>query len=335
MAYNIVFATNEGYLPYLGVSIQSIISNSNKEDEFCVHILYDKISDNLQKQILKMQTDNVKISFINVNNYLKINPKLLKTVYHLTKEAYYRFLIPSLFPECEKVLYVDCDLVFNVNPKIYFDINLENYYLAAVNDIGLVNMTRKAYGYVKSFGVEPEKYFNSGVLVMNIKELLKINLLEKLGEMLKEKKNYLFPDQDILNIICKDKVYYLDYAYNFQWKLYLDNLPEAYFANKELYQKYYKAAEHPYIVHYISAVKPWNNIESPFAFDFWKYARLTSFYETILLNSYANKVCEIITTSKFKYYKYKLEAILRPSKKDYYQQKYQKLEKNLKLLKRI
>ena len=285
ITYPIVYSTDENYIPYLGVSIQSILCNINTEDNFSIYIFHDRVTKNSQEKITRMQTDNVSIKFLDISEYLNFDHNLLKTTYHFTKEMYYRILIPKIFSEYKKVLYIDCDLVFNINPKKYFELNLEEKYFGAVNDIGVLNLKSKHNKYVKSLNVQPEKYFNSGVLIMNIPALKSINLYEKFINILQTETNFRFPDQDILNIICKDNVCYLDYNYNFQWGTYISNTPSENFLDQDLYKNYLNAANTPYIMHFATGNKPWNKPELLFSNYFWKYARLSPFYEEIIYNT--------------------------------------------------
>ena len=72
------------------------------------------------------------------------------------------------------------------------------------------------------------------------------------------------PDQDYLNILCRDRVIYLDEAWN--------KMPD--FGNKI-------AEEDLHIVHYNMYRKPWHYEDVPYADLFWKYAEKTCFYDKL------------------------------------------------------
>ena len=84
--------------------------------------------------------------------------------------AYYRFFIEELFPQYDKEIYLDCDLVVTGDISELYNTDVENYFVAAVNDrIVMSNDVFK--DYVRTVvGVEPEKYFSSGILVINLKK---------------------------------------------------------------------------------------------------------------------------------------------------------------------
>ena len=61
-----------------------------------------------------------------------------------------------------------------------------------------------------TLGLEnPFVYFQAGVLVFNVTEMSKVVTVDKLLEM-SDTGIYRFSDQDILNVVCKDRVTYLD-----------------------------------------------------------------------------------------------------------------------------
>ena len=85
-----------------------------------------------------------------------------------------------------------------------FEIDVENYELGIVKD---------RYG---KFFIHPN-YFNSGMLLMNLKLLKANKTLEKVRDFCSTKK-LAFPDQTALNKICKHKVY-LNRKFNEQGQL--------------------------------------------------------------------------------------------------------------------
>ena len=335
MEHPIVFSTDNNYLPFVGVALQSLLNHIEPDDKFHVYIFHKRLSDTNRSKIKNMETSNLKISFFNIQDFLKIDNKLLKTRAHYTEEMYYRCLIPSLFAQYQKVLYVDCDLVFNVNPKVFFDIDIGNSLMGVVHDIGVLDTSTKNYKYVKSIGVKPEQYFNSGVLIMNIPELCNFNLYEHFLNIISQGKTFLFPDQDILNIICSNKICFLDYRYNFQWMSLLNYSSKEDFSDQTLFEKYIKAAQKPYVIHYTGGIKPWGEPAKFLADYFWKHARLSPFYEEILFKSILQKTGNCLNVKKVEYYKYKILSKLPTKKQKHYSKKFDILKTKLESIDRI
>ena len=340
-SYSICLASNEKYLPYCGVTIQSILCNIEKTDQFHIHILHNGIEEKQFAQIIAMQTENVSISFIDVRPYLKFDEKLLKTVSYFSEEMYNRILIPTIFKEYDKVLYVDCDLVFNCNPKEIFDIDIGDNLVGAVKDFSLL-MARKGEEHrqkeVASLGIKPDEYFNSGVLLMNVAQLNQFNLYEKFTELL-TKDTYPFPDQDILNVICYQRVYFLDFSFNFQRGSQINplSLQELYKLHdngkKVLLNDIMIAYQNPKIIHFTGAKKPWHD-EKYDLFSLWAtYCISSPFGKQILYQQLQDKLsAELKNVSKIMLLKWTIKSKIPHKKQQYYFNKLRDIEKKRHLL---
>jgi lipopolysaccharide biosynthesis glycosyltransferase len=119
----------------------------------------------------------------------------------------------------------------------------------------------------KYVGLEaPEKYFNSGVLVMNLESIRTEKIQERFLHLLcKYNFKTVAPDQDYLNFLCSGKVKYLECGWN---KHAID---ENVIDRSELY-----------LMHYNMFNKPWryDNVQNEDLF--WKFAKYTDFEEVLL-----------------------------------------------------
>lgn len=122
----------------------------------------------------------------------------------------YRFLIPTLFSDIDKVIYLDSDIIVNLDIKELYDIDLTGKPLAAVAEIEVDagHHIAEPMHYLRYTGiVKSEDYFNSGVLSINL-DYLRENY-KTLTDGIKfvsehPKCNYF--DQDVLNY-CYSKNY--------------------------------------------------------------------------------------------------------------------------------
>ncbi|MDA0624950.1 glycosyl transferase family 8, partial [Acinetobacter baumannii] len=90
--------------------------------------------------------------------------------------------------------------------------------------------------YIKSIGLNSNnKYFNSGVLFINVKAWNDFQVFEKFNQLI-SKRDYKFPDQDVLNILLENKVNFIDEKFNF-------------FTQEKI---------HPVLIHFVSSPKPWS-----------------------------------------------------------------------------
>lgn len=261
----VVFATNDNYVPYLSVTIQSIIENSSKENFYDIYVFHTSLNQHLQLKLSQMSTENVHIRFINVMPYIK-NMAQLYTTGHFSVEMYYRLLIAEVLVQYNKVLYLDCDMVVETDIAKLYNIDVGDNVFAAVINL----LSEDAEYYVKNtLKIDTKKYFNSGMLLINTDSFRSNNIKQKCFDVLANYKSLRFPDQDILNLSTDGLVLYLDETWNFQ----VENVH---------YSLNYKYSKGRNIIHYTSGHKPWNMHNLQLGELFWKYAKNSPFYQQIL-----------------------------------------------------
>ncbi len=264
----IFFSTDDNYIPCLSVAIHSLEANASDENNYRIIILHTGMSLLGKMELKRLETDNVRISFQNISHITNKMSKDLKLRLrdYYSETIYYRMFIPSMFPEYEKAIYLDGDIVLQDDIANLFNIDLKDNLLGAAIDY-VVNTTPEFVEYSDSaLGIPAKHYFNSGVLVMNLREMRKARIEEKFITMLL---NYnldtIAPDQDYLNVLCKDRVTYFSDTWN--------KMPD--------FGKMYDISE-LHLIHYNMYRKPWHYKDMPYEEAFWKYAKETSYYEKLL-----------------------------------------------------
>ena len=205
---NIVFSSDNNYAQYLGVTICSIFENSKNKDKIDIYVL--------DGGILKENKDKLKIieSMYNFDiTYIKINTLLFENFYiskYLTQATYYRIMIPDLLPNLKKVLYLDCDIIVKGDISELYNTNIDNYFFAAVEDEGFISTFFSKLEIAKN-----EKYFNAGVMLMNLEKWRETNINKIIINFINEKKDQLEShDQDAINSILYGKWLNLPSKYN-------------------------------------------------------------------------------------------------------------------------
>ena len=273
----IFFSSDDNYVPYLTVAIQSLKEHTNREKTYRIIILTSSMNAKNKKELKTLETKNVKIDFEDVSKSLaKIDKELtLRLRDYYSTAIFYRLFIPNLFPYYEKAIYLDADMVILDDVAKLFEMEMENNMLIATTDM-VVNESKSFREYSKvALGLEPEKYINSGMLVMNLREMRKEKIEQKfIYLLLKYNMEVIAPDQDYLNLLCKDRIKYIEE----NW----DKMPD--------YGKDYKE-EDLHIIHYNMMRKPWHYKEVPYSNVFWKYAEKTNYYESLKyeLNNYTQE----------------------------------------------
>ncbi|MBQ9743823.1 MAG: glycosyltransferase family 8 protein [Clostridia bacterium] len=260
----IFFSCDDNYIPFLGVAIKSLIENTSMDNEYFIFVLHSKMSIRNMKIITAMEKENVSICFIDVSEKLiKYGEKLNLRDYY-TVSIYFRIFIPDMFPEFKKAIYLDADMVILEDIAKLYNIELGGNLLAGVPD-AIIASRQEFRDYAElGCGIYPyTKYFNSGMMLMNLDAMREFGLEGKFEHLFN---TYRFetvcPDQDYLNVICKDRVLYIDEGWD---KMAIDG-----------------SYENPMIVHYNNFAKPWQQDGINYADQFWKYAKDTPYYEEIM-----------------------------------------------------
>ena len=155
------------------------------------------------------------------------------------------------------MLYLDCDTVVAQSLKHLWNVRLGDRIAGAV-------MEPTIYKEVKeSIGLGPEDgYFNSGVLLVNLKKWREENIQEKLLEFWKEKGGKLFAsDQDVINGTLKRRILPLPPRYNFftnyRYFFYRSLLRVSPSYRAVTGAEFREAKHHPFIIHYMGDERPW------------------------------------------------------------------------------
>lgn len=293
---NIVMASDDRFVPYMSVALQSLLENGNPEKKYDVIILHTKIPADLQKRVavLGKGKDNVSIRFCNINNYVKSIP--FRSHQHISVETFYRYFIMDLLPDYKKVLYLDSDIVVQGDVAELYETEMGNNLIAAAKDMDVIGTYKnkiemQQYLLEKLKLSEPLNYFQAGVLLMNLEELRKTVTTQQLIERTLEAK-WNFVDQDVLNQFCKGRVTFLHQRWNvlMDWKYSMHTRMENMSCTpRTLWKEYCEARENPSIIHYAGAWKPWNTPNCDFAEEFWQAARKSPFYEWILYENIAGE----------------------------------------------
>ena len=270
----IIMAANDRYAPYLGVAIKSIIDHVNVDNEYLIHVLQQDISTTHKNKILNLTPKNVKIDFIDIKEIIR--NWQIPTVEHLSQETSYRLLVDKLFYQYDKVLYIDCDVIVRRDLADLYYTDIGDCILGA----SLGRLVRGLCDYIcNELNLNSTKYFNAGVLLINVARFKEEHIGDK-GVKLLENGRYVCQDQDVLNILCEGKVFYIDGRWNVEWQ-HLTGLGGDVVID-EARKGTLDYVNNPYVIHYTSSIKPWMRPDIMLAEYFWEKARQTAFYEEIM-----------------------------------------------------
>ena len=272
----IFYACDDAFVKYTIVSLNSMIKNASTDYDYKIYLLNTNITEDMRKRLSALQNDNFEVIFTDVNEYLENVNKDLPIRHYYSNTTYYRFFIAELFPEYDKAIYIDSDTIVQGDISELYNTDIGDAYIGACHEQAMVQVDVYGTYAEKVVGVSRHNFFNAGMMLMNTKQFRDKQVLRKFIYHLGEYNFVVTQDEDYLNLICKDHVYWLDQRWNTE-------LPESFFYDYD--------PRTAYILHYIMTNKPWHYRECRAADIFWSYAKETSVYDILVaeLDAYTDE----------------------------------------------
>lgn len=299
---------NGTYARHAAVVMASIFANT--KSLVCVYLLHDDTltEENKEKLIATAKTFSQEAVLINVQDRMSECVPIEK-INSPGRATYFRLLIPSLF-QFPKIIYLDCDIIVNMDVKDLWDIPVRDCALAAVLDSyayaelkGIKNYVRERLVYQR-IGIKKEKYFNAGVLLMNLEKINARYLFSIAVAAFFERYGAIIPfaDQDFLNYLFADDCLFID-----------DKFCRMDFAGTET------GDVDGYILHLICDNKPWSSYTRPYVDNlYWEYLAMTPYCgdNKTLIKTLFDDICtkefyHLRTSDCKKHYKKRLSHNLR------------------------
>lgn len=285
----LVFSCDTDYAPYLSVALQSLIIHTTGEMTYDIVVLETTLTDEIKRRLSdSIKHENISIRFFNMEAFM--SEKSFYILNHFSTATYYRIFIEKIFPLYEKVIYMDCDALLLDDIASLYSIDLGDNILAAVRDTEVIkrlwSKNRRELTYFNEYlGLRNSwNYFQCGLLIFNIKEVIKNRFLDMSLTVLKKITAPRFVDQDIINVVAEGKVMMLPQRWNVENHLIVYNADISSVLPQDAYIEYKDGLEKAAFLHYSSSKKPWRFPHIQNADKWWTYARSSPFYEEILGN---------------------------------------------------
>ena len=266
----IFFTIDDSYAPYMGVALNSIEKNASPAYDYEIIIMHEPLSDEHRRKLEAFERPGFRLRFVPMGDQIegitnRHSNKLRQDYFTLT--IFFRLFIPEMFPEYDKGIYLDADIVVPGDISELYEQDLGECLIGGCRDLSIVGVPELVQYVREGVGVELESYINSGVLLMNLAELRRRGLSQRFLELLTTYHfENLAPDQDYLNVLCHERIKYLDKSWDAMPAL--DQEP----------------MEDPRLIHYNLFMKPWCYEGIPYADYFWKYAADSGFADEALDN---------------------------------------------------
>ena len=293
----VIFSSNNKFVNYLGVAIKSLICNSSINYNYDILICHKDLTEKSQRKILFLANNeiNISIRFVNMQQYLRFLPEqLLYVTGYVPPETYNKFFLTKILSGHKRCVYLDSDIVILDDIAKLHNIDLDGKVIGAslnIANIDAAYRNKKIKGQnirqyiINTLGISDyRKYFQAGVIVVDIEKAKEIDMLSICLDRLKEIKTPIYFDQCIYNSIFYNNVKFFSTSWNHVWyiqdfRTLRQTLPTC------VYKDFVTGTDAPQIVHYAGSIKAHHYPLGNLAEYFWKYAKLTDFYHEILFDS--------------------------------------------------
>ncbi len=179
---NVVYASNDGYARHLGTSLYSLLDKNRDFEEIAVYVLTLGLSEENQERLREIaEYFGRSLFFLNLDDLRE------RIGYEVDTGGFdisimLRLFMGDMLPETvERVLYLDCDTVVLQSLKHLWKENLEGSIVGAVMEPTIYETVKESI----DLG-EEDPYYNSGVLLVDLKQWREQEDPEKASGVLEE-----------------------------------------------------------------------------------------------------------------------------------------------------
>lgn len=205
----LAFTCDENYFGLLYTAISSIIKNKARDDYFKIYLVVRYLSEKKIKKLYSLGREHFDLHIVTIENTHLDAIKSFPLEYHFTIEASFRLLFSTLIPQEEKILYLDPDIIVKTSLFPLYQTDLSGHAVGAVPEVFGIDNSIRVHG-------DPQiKYFNSGIMLFDLKKWRENSIEQAILRIGHEKKqDLIFVDQDILNIYFKNDYCILEKEWN-------------------------------------------------------------------------------------------------------------------------
>jgi len=248
---NIFVTLDRNYRQPLRVMLLSLFMN-NSEETFDIWLAGEGFTKEDQQNIQRLcERFGHQLHMVEVPQNAFAGAPVIR---YYSKAMYYRLLAAQILPDTlDKVLYLDPDLLIINSIRPLYDVELGDWPFAAATHEGLTGVSTQV-ARIRLSTPDGEAYFNSGVLLMNLKKMREQVDPQRVFHYADQKRSTLIlPDQDILNGMFWDKIKLIDEGiWNYDARKY-----QSYLIASQNDKDVDWVMHHTAILHFCGKNKPW------------------------------------------------------------------------------
>ncbi|MBK7820160.1 MAG: glycosyltransferase [Tessaracoccus sp.] len=268
----IVLISNETYVLPTAVAIYSVIESRKPDTEYVIYIIGSDISDSSSSLLEGLSRPNASVRVLRRSAEMiqGLHQDSADSIAAATSDALLKFYIPEILEHEDVVLYLDGDILVRDDLAELFAVDLGDNYIAAVGDSGAIYYRHK-------FVQAVERYFNSGVMVLNLDAWRRDNLTQRLVDRKRALVDSSLVDQNVLNLELDGRVTLLPPKFNALMvnlmraskarKIAIEDFNAGFGVDYASFEDFFEDAA---IIHYSSRDKPWKFSDTPGADDWYR-----------------------------------------------------------------
>ena len=251
----VFMACDSEYIPFAMTAILSALHHSKRNLIF--HILHDgSVSHGEQNKCQALIRNNsgneIRFSVWKNHQNLTTGSKRFPPL------VYVRLLLPEMFPQYDRGIFLDADILIDRDLGELFDTDMKEKLIGAVPQREWTlnyNEGKWIYDTSEKEYSAAMKYFNTGILLMDMAGLRRLKLSEIVIQHQNEK--FRYPEQDLMNRYLRELIFELDDCWNYI-------VPSLQLPQRKIF-------------HYID--KPWRNSSVlPATRSYWKALQSTPWF---------------------------------------------------------
>lgn len=266
---------DSNYVKYCAVMLTSLLEN-NSDSCVHVHVIAASLPEGGQSVLRGVVEGRYgqKLSFHFPDASMLDGCRVNEGSY-ISLATYYRIFLGSILPpDVAKVLYLGCDLVVNGSVAPFWNTDISDVALGCVEDM----WSGRPGIYERLHYPAQASYFNAGVLLVNLDRLRATGFERRAIDYLAAHADRLeMYDQDLLNALLHDDKRFVPHRWNVQdgflRRRRVERMPA------DSVRMLEKELEHPVIIHYTGAKKPWHyKSQHPWRNLYFRYLDMTPWH---------------------------------------------------------
>lgn len=280
---HIACAADTGFIPHCAAMIHSVLSR-HSAGEVTIHFVHDG-------DVAAVDIDRL-VEFVRscggqcqTHEITAENRARCPQNRRFGQVAWYRVMLPDLVPGLDRILYLDADTIVLRPLSPLWNTDLQGRLLGAVGNPLYPFMDKS---FLTRLGLRPESYFNSGVLLLDLKHWREKDIGGQVLSLAARQGAQEWPDQNALNVVFRDTWLPLAPEWNAQNTVFDLPIGELPFQPEEVKS----ARRDPAVIHYIGPYKPWHyRCKHALRYLYWQHLEHTPWNQSGMTGvTFANRL---------------------------------------------